>query len=527
MPAISRKRLSKLSRDRSFLLQAGSIITIALVVVAFLIWVFGGRNFDPNQRVLVEASEDADIMLKVVRNPGHFLKDANDDWDFGTLAPDKEADVSDHIIYLWLKVQLTSSKLSEDELEVLENYAAFLYPSSQSSVDQGRERLKQLAEEGTQPLAAECYGDVRAFFDDTDGALLFYEQELTVRESQRCRDRILELLIAKGDVEGVRERIQDPEFASNASLYQRMRTQLWLRDYGEILKLVVLMNLQTEPVYFLLAVFVALIWFAIVGQMAGFQKGQISLYVVAVVLGMASTVATLYVVYLQEYIFEGVRETTELMGGIIYFVAGVGLREETIKLLFFVPLIPWLRKRGNDMEVLIAAGLVGLGFALQENISYYARSSGSAAVSRFLTANFFHLSLTGLIGFSFYRMVRYPKKMWEGFLTTFLLMVAAHGMYDALIVLPDLWEFGGIGSMIVLALVCYRFFWVADNLKWTGSTEISPLGILVIGLALLVGVSLNVVCFGMRPYPTYALFLLQCISLIPVAYIFINRFRDA
>ena len=82
----------------------------------------------------------------------------------------------------------------------------------------------------------------------------------------------------------------------------------------------------------------------------------------------------------------------------------IGLREEALKLLLFVPLIPFLLNR-DDLEILTVAGLVGLGFALEENINYFQASAGLSAVGRFATANFLHIALTAMCGLTLTRAI--------------------------------------------------------------------------------------------------------------------------
>ncbi|MEM1296086.1 MAG: PrsW family glutamic-type intramembrane protease, partial [Verrucomicrobiota bacterium] len=216
----------------------------------------------------------------------------------------------------------------------------------------------------------------------------------------------------------------------------------------------------------------------------------------------------------------------DFVQGLVNNIAGIGLREEFIKLVCFLPLIPFLLKRANPIEALVVAGFVGLGFAIQENLSYYSRSGGNATVSRFLSANFFHLAMTGLAGYAAYRFAQLPRRRWEEFLATFLTVVLAHGIYDALLTLPEFIEHSWL-AIIVFALLAYRFFGVAHGLPFTWRQELSPLGIFVVGTSLLVGVTLNVVCYGEVPYPSYVLFLLSCIQLVPMAFIFVNTFRSS
>ncbi len=531
MFGISKQRLHYLSRDRDLLLKAGVGIVLGSIALAFVIYLVADKVYDPGKRLIHQAASDPEVMLEAIRNPHVWYRPApevSSEWELSE--DEEEAAENDPTDYFTeLTNALANSRLAETQKTLFADYLIFYHRKSTSEGwDEAVSNLRESAEQGDIPYAAECYGDVKVYMDDWESAIEFYRQELTLRESDYCRHQIIELTVDHKGIEALDDLMEDPAFNRYVELGLRIDRQIEERDLVGLFHSTLLASIPRSLTFVLVTLFVSGIWFVIIGQMAGFQKDQLPLYGAAIGLGVLSTVVTVYVVFLQEHVYGWLHDTPEdLMGGLIYCVAGIGLREELIKLLFFIPLVPWLRRRGNEMEVLVVASFVGLGFALEENINYFMADRGGSVVGRFLTANFFHVCLTGLIGYAFYRMVRYPKRLWEGFLTTFLLMVAAHGAYDAFLMLDDLAEYAGLGSLIIMALLAYRYFGVSDTLKWTGSQQISPLGIFVIGLALMIGVTLNIFCFGLPPYPYYVKFLLSTIQLIPVMFIFINRYRDA
>ncbi len=175
----------------------------------------------------------------------------------------------------------------------------------------------------------------------------------------------------------------------------------------------------------------------------------------AVGLGAVSVWPTLMAVFFQEQQW-GLRHTTDTVAGLRFYILGVALREELCKLLLFLPLVPWIIRRGSEREALLIAGCVGLGFAIEENIGYFAGDPAST-LSRFLTANFLHISLTGLIGLALCRAIWWPREWLSDSIGTILLAIVLHGLYDALIALPALTEFS-IGSSIIHILLAYRFF---------------------------------------------------------------------
>jgi hypothetical protein len=67
------------------------------------------------------------------------------------------------------------------------------------------------------------------------------------------------------------------------------------------------------------------------------------------------------------------------------------------------------------------------------------------------------MTLTALIGLAVYRGLRSPRDWGSQAVATFGLMVFAHGLYDAFIVLPALIEYSLVGT-IIFVLVVYQFF---------------------------------------------------------------------
>ena len=66
----------------------------------------------------------------------------------------------------------------------------------------------------------------------------------------------------------------------------------------------------------------------------------------------------------------GLSENGEFLHDLVFYVTGVGLREETAKLALFALFIPWLLRHRTPGKALLTGAFVGLGFALEENQSW-------------------------------------------------------------------------------------------------------------------------------------------------------------
>ncbi len=200
-------------------------------------------------------------------------------------------------------------------------------------------------------------------------------------------------------------------------------------------------------------------WFAFCLQAAQVRRGCDPLWwllPLAVVLGGLSIWPTHFLSLWIEHRWN-VHASNELVGGLRFYIVGVGLPEEAAKLLCFLPLVPILLRMRSDLAALMTGGCVGLGFAIAENINYFRSSQGADALGRFLTANPAHITLTGVAGLAAYRAIRDPRGWGSHAVAMIGLMIFAHGLYDATIAIPQLADVGILGS-IVFALVVYQFF---------------------------------------------------------------------
>lgn len=191
-------------------------------------------------------------------------------------------------------------------------------------------------------------------------------------------------------------------------------------------------------------------------QLRGWLDPRLWLALGGVLLGVLSIWPTIFFIYWQEHGWN-LQQSLALIPGLRYFVLGVGLREEMAKLLCLLPLMPFLLRLRSELAALLVSGCVGIGFALEENAGYFTGSGGGDAMGRYLTANPFHMTLTALVGLAVYRGLRSPRDWGLQAVATFGMMVFAHGLYDAFIVLPALVEYSLVGT-IAFVLVVYQFF---------------------------------------------------------------------
>ena len=220
----------------------------------------------------------------------------------------------------------------------------------------------------------------------------------------------------------------------------------------------------------------------------------------------------------------GLKHTGLFFQDCLFFLVGVGLREELCKLLFFLPFVPVLLRRKSRLEMLLVAGAVGLGFAVEENINYFRIAEPSQAFGRFLTANFFHFAATGVTGLALCDSIREFKAKWWHFPAAFLSVVAAHGFYDAFISVPAyIFTALGLSCFILLSLV---FFRQVARERGPATDQFFPAATLILGLAVLVATI--IACASVQFGVSFALDAIWegGISLGVFIYMFFVLFRD-
>jgi RsiW-degrading membrane proteinase PrsW (M82 family) len=285
--------------------------------------------------------------------------------------------------------------------------------------------------------------------------------------------------------------LADPRVRAAADPVLQLRAALKVRDWGRAARVfprTLRPTLTPGPVF--LAVIAALAWGAFCARLGHLRARlglRLPLYVAAFALGVASVSMTLALVAVEEELL-AMHETQVPLRDFLYFTFGVGLREEISKLVFFLPLLPVVRRRGTRLDVLVCGALVGLGFAAAENLRYFHMGDLSTAMARFLTANFFHMSMTAILAGALDEMMREREGSFV-FSQRLILVAAMHGVYDFCLssrAYGDLSFF----AMIVFVLLTRQFL---TSVSWARAKERAAdarlLETFALGMSVVVGAS--------------------------------------
>ncbi len=302
-------------------------------------------------------------------------------------------------------------------------------------------------------------------------------------------ERALRIWSSLDEWDEVRARVADPRYAAVVGPSVRIALAEHDRDWPRILRWLwpaTYEGIQPWPVA--LALLAGVLWFSIgarMGRIGEPAPGRKALYVTAFILGVLSVYPTLVIIAVEDVLL-GLQEVGNPVADAIFYVFGVGLREELCKLLLFLPLLPLLARRGSRIEAMTCGAFVGLGFAAEENVGYFRQPDVAVALGRFLTANFLHMALTSIAAVAAYDGMRSRRGSWDDFKNLFPLVVLLHGAYDFFL------SSSGFSSIPFIAMgvlfIISRIF-LREMMSSRASENEGVLRLFVISLAILSGVS--------------------------------------
>jgi RsiW-degrading membrane proteinase PrsW (M82 family) len=353
-----------------------------------------------------------------------------------------------------------------------------------------------------------------------------FEREGLAFPSDRQRDlrRSIAIWIDHNAWNEVRKRVRDPRYdrALDASLrldiatHERdwLRILVWIWPAGFV-------HWNAWPI--VLAVLAAALWLVIAVRLGRVQDGvpgRRRLYALAFILGILSVYPTLVTITVEEEFF-GLKELGQFVPDLIYFIFGVGLREEGWKIILFLPLVPALLRRGSRIEAMTCGALVGLGFAAEENIGYFHRFGAQATLPRFLTANFFHMSLTAVVAMSVFDTLRGRATPRDRFNVAFPMAVTIHGAYDFFLSTNDM-PLSSIFSTVLLIIISRQFLrqlLIASS----KAEERGALYLLIASMALITGVSYVYATTLVGPWGALRMIAVGIIGVAIVIYMFVRE----
>lgn len=484
------------TRDRAFLLRFVLIMLAVSVMIGGMIHLWSTRKDLPRSHLMnlvmhTSAKEQQDYFVSVLNDHApiktvvEILTFLSHDLDDDP-SPDEKALLSwrDEIRQL----------LDRSSMEPIPKELAVAYWDSLQSHTVTQNLLEIAKRKPRIPFVNELVGDLYRTERQYPMAAEYFALEGEFPASSEARKKELRILFQLKAIKKLESRSQNPLYEDEFDASARMNLGVLQHRWYDVARAIVPYQLeQLKPSLAALVGITACVWmlfcFQAIHRSSSIAWGSLLLCVVAIALGILSTSFTLFAIELEEELWK-LKQTGNIGADLLYFIAGVGLREEACKLLLFLPLVPILMKRRSEVEILIVAACVGLGFAIEENLSYVQEGDPTTSLGRLLTANFFHMCTTGLIGLSLCQAIQRPRQGAEHFSIQFATLVVVHGLYDWLIANPPSDDFSFL-NIVCFIWLAYKFF---DELRLArGSVRdiVSMQATFILSTTFLLGVVFN------------------------------------
>ena len=308
---------------------------------------------------------------------------------------------------------------------------------------------------------------------------------------EEAKGQLLALLLKEKRFSEIREVLINHPPERPRNYYYWKEVKLAEKDYLGMIPFLIKYSLSsygmTDTSISLLIGALWFIFFFHLGRGWEWERAEKILALMAIFLGIVSAHFCLILVVIQDSIIGDIRPNDTLFN-VIYCICGIGFREELTKLIFVIPLLLWLKNIKRDLTIITLCSFVGLGFAIAENVTYFSHGTSASIISRFMTANFLHMILTGYSGFYLVKAVKFGGHSWEEFGSNLLKMVVVHGIYDLLLLDPNLAGLS-IFSMTVFIWLSQLYLRQIINDAAILRRNVSPSRLLTLVISIVVGIS--------------------------------------
>jgi RsiW-degrading membrane proteinase PrsW (M82 family) len=204
----------------------------------------------------------------------------------------------------------------------------------------------------------------------------------------------------------------------------------------------------------LAALVIAAIWFFYFVKLDIFEPEKYRHLFLALAAGAITAAGTSFLYDLYHFIL-GFKPEGGALNELAYCVLGIGLIEETVKIVPALLLYRYNKQVNEPLDLLIYGSLTAIGFALMENIQYFHLAGLSRITGRAVTASLLHMSLTAIALYGIVRTRFFGKgNRYLVPIGTFALACIIHGVYD-LFLISESWlsNFKVVSTFILLLTV--------------------------------------------------------------------------
>lgn len=250
----------------------------------------------------------------------------------------------------------------------------------------------------------------------------------------------------------LRNLANDPNYGKYVAQNYLRTLALADRDWLEYLRLIYYVPYQRMTLEGALGgLIICLVWMIYLLRIAVFRQRPFYVFLITILLGIFFTVSSIIVsdfVGSALPIDSGGHWWLALTASIIH----IGVVEEVIKFIPVLLVILFIKRDEEPFDLMLVGTLSALGFATLENVMYFSLDGLGLTLSRYLYSTIVHISMTGIVCYSWVR-VRYfrPTNQILGILTGLALAAFVHGAFDYFLFGPYS-RITGVSLMIALVL---------------------------------------------------------------------------
>jgi protease PrsW len=290
---------------------------------------------------------------------------------------------------------------------------------------------------------------------DPERAKQYYRKEISLKGNiGGAVGNLFSLLLNRNELTQLDSIIAQPGVEPYLSLSQKKAYFFVGHHFIQYVETLYIRFIDTiETIGFIGALLVTLVWLFYLRMLDIFEREKwyhiLVVFIISIVLADLSFL--MYDTYNFSFHFD---LNGHWFNDLMYCIFGIGLIEESIKLL---PLLIFLRfsKAANEpIDYLIYASVAAIGFAFTENLMYIQNYGYQIIHGRALSAVVAHMCFSSIVAYGFI-VSKYKTKVsaWVSVPIALLIAATAHGMYDFWLVNQAVKSFSIVSFVILVVSV--------------------------------------------------------------------------
>jgi len=163
----------------------------------------------------------------------------------------------------------------------------------------------------------------------------------------------------------------------------------------------------------------------------------------------------------------GFKNSTNAIGSFLYSVFGIGLIEETIKLIPVLLMLKFTKAIDEPFDYILYASVSALGFAFVENAMYLNNFGLEIISARALYATVAHMAFSSTLGYGLF-LIKFKRTKTHPFFTFvgfYFLAIFSHGFYDFWLINETVSNFSGITTLFLLLCIHIWFLLINNTIN--------------------------------------------------------------